>query len=39
MYLGHNIRPYMAYLPILATIPLTRNQNDPGLEIDALLAL
>ena len=39
MYLGHNIRPYMTYLPILDTIPLTRNQNDPGLEIDALLAL
>ena len=39
MYLGHNIRPYMTYLLILATIPLTRNQNDPGLEIDALLAL
>ena len=39
MYLGHNIRPYMTHLPILATIPLTRNQNDPGLEIDALLAL
>ena len=33
------MRPYMTYLPILATIPLTRNQNDPGLEIDALPVL
>ena len=25
--------PYMTYLRYLATIPLTRSQNDPGIEV------
>ena len=28
------MRPYMSYLSIFATIPLTMSQNNPGLKIE-----
>ena len=34
MYLGHNMRPYMTYLPAEWSIPLTRSQNNSGLNIE-----
>ena len=35
MYFIYNNSPYMTYVGCLVAIPLTRRQNDPGLEIAA----
>ena len=35
MYLGHNMRPYMTYLPSSATKPLAKKPDQPRLKISS----